>query len=213
MSCCQCEGIENEFNDRLAARELERFRRRGPIRSTRLLVDALRSAGTAGATLLDIGGGIGAIQHALLDAGVRDATQVDASASYIAASRDETARRGHAGRVTYVHGDFVQLAPEIPDADVVTLDRVICCYHDMPALVGAAADHARRSFGAVYPRGTPWIRLGIRAINLMMRLRRSPFRTFAHPPSAIDAVLTAHGMQRTTRQRTLVWEIATYRRA
>ena len=67
-----------------------------------------------GATFLDIGGGIGAIQHELIDAGVSHATNVDASAPYLDAAREESERRGYAGRVTYLHGDFVELAGSVP---------------------------------------------------------------------------------------------------
>jgi 23S rRNA G2069 N7-methylase RlmK/C1962 C5-methylase RlmI len=50
----------------------------------------------------------------LLAAGVAEATSVDASASYLAVAREESDRRGYGGRVTYCHGDFVELAESIP---------------------------------------------------------------------------------------------------
>jgi magnesium-protoporphyrin O-methyltransferase len=191
---------------------LRRFRRRGPIRSTQLLIDGLRGAGVGGASLIDIGGGVGAIHHTLLDAGAASAAQVDISPEYIKAARDEAARRGHGDRVSFIHGDFVQLAAELPDADIVTLDRVICCYPDMPALVGAAADRARRLIGAVYPPDTWWTRIGVRAVNALMRLRRSEFRVYMHSPSDIDDVLQRRGFDCVTRRRTMLWQIAIYER-
>ena len=212
VTCCQCDGIENEFNTRLAQRELRHFRKGGPRRSTRLLIDSLRWAVSPGATLLDVGGGIGAIHHVLLDKGAAHATHIDASSAYIATARDEAKRRGHADRLDLIHGDFVELAPSLADADVVTLDRVICCYPDMPALVGAAARKAGRAFGAVYPPDVLWLRLGVRCINALMRLRRSEFRVFVHSPKAIEAVLREHGLERVTHRRSIAWEIVTYRR-
>jgi magnesium-protoporphyrin O-methyltransferase len=191
---------------------LRRFRRRGPIRSTQLLIDGLRGAGVGGASLIDIGGGVGAIHHTLLDAGAASAAQVDISPEYIKAARDEAARRGHGDRVSFIHGDFVQLAAELPDADIVTLDRVICCYPDMPALVGAAADRARRLIGAVYPPDTWWTRIGVRAVNALMRLRHSEFRVYMHSPSDIDDVLQRRGFDCVTRRRTMLWQIAIYER-
>lgn len=211
MSCRQCEGIEKEFDAKHAARELQKYRRRGAIRSTRILIDELRPA-AAGATLLDIGGGIGAIHHVLLDAGAQQATQVDVSPAFIDAAHDEALRRGHGNRVVFQRGDFVALAPRLPDADVVTLDRVICCYPNMPALAAAAADKARHMLGAVYPRDNWWIRLGVRCVNLLMRLRRSDFRVFAHSPNAIEAVFQEHGLDRLILHRTFAWEVAVFRR-
>jgi SAM-dependent methyltransferase len=211
VSCCECEGIATQFGRETARRELGRFRRRGPRHTTQLLLDDLRAAGIADASLLDIGGGIGAIHHTLLDAGAREAVQVDVSPDYIAAARDEAGRRNHDDRVRFVHGDFVEVASDLPSADVVTLDRVICCYPDMDRLVDNAARKARRLFGAVYPRDAWWVRPVVRAINLILRIRRTAFRVFVHPPAAIDDVLRRHGFERAALHRTAVWEVAVYR--
>ena len=127
VTCCQCQGIESEFNHRLAQRELRRYRRRGPVRSTRLLLEVLKPALTPNSTLLDIGGGVGAIHHELLDAGAVSAVHVDASSSYLDAAREESTRRHHLEAVEFVQGDFVTLAPELAPVEIVTLDRVICC--------------------------------------------------------------------------------------
>jgi hypothetical protein len=106
------------YDEKRAASDLRRYREKGPISSTRALIEALKAEGVEGATLLDIGGGIGAIQHELLDAGVTHATSVDASAPYLDAARGESERRGHDGRVTYLHGDFADLADSVPSADI-----------------------------------------------------------------------------------------------
>ena len=176
MSCRQCEGIESQFSRKFAERELRRFRKRGPIPTTRRQLDAPAAAGVGAAPHHAVGGGIGAIHHTLLDAGVRDAVHVDASSGYLAVAKEESTRRGHEGRVRFVGGDFVDVADELPDADVVTLDRVICCYHDMERLVERSARKARRLYGAVYPREAWWMRLAGSLTNLARRVRRSCFR-------------------------------------
>jgi magnesium-protoporphyrin O-methyltransferase len=210
MLGCQCEGLERQFGRDTAERDLRHFRRRGPAATTQLLVDDLRAAGINGASLLDIGGGIGAIHHLLLDAGAKDATHVDVSPDYLAAARTEAERRGHASRATFVHADFVEVAEELPPADVVTLDRVICCYPDMPRLVSLSAEKCRRLYGAVYPRDTWWMRMGLAVVNRLTQLRRCPFRVYLHSPAAIDAVIRDRGFTRIAFQRTFVWEVAVY---
>jgi magnesium-protoporphyrin O-methyltransferase len=212
MPCCSCQEIENQFGSDTAKRDLRRFQRRGPIRSTRILIDDLLKAGVAGASVLDIGGGIGAIHHALLNAGASDAIHVDLSPDYITVAREESARRGHASRVRFVQGDFVAVAADIPDADVVTLDRVICCYPEMDSLIGRAAGKARRLVGTVYPRDVWWVRLGVRLGNIVRGLRRTAFRVFVYRPAAIDDAFRRRGFERRLCHRTFLWEVVTYAR-
>ena len=212
VSCCQCEGIATQFGAKTAQRELRRFRRRGPMKSTGMLIEDLGSADARDASLLDIGGGIGAIHHTLIDQGARGAVHVDVSPAYIEAARDESGRRGHAKCVTFLLGDFVQVAPTLLSADVVTLDRVICCYPDMESLVATAAEKTRRILGAVYPRDVWWMRLSVKGVNLLMRARRTGFRVFVYPPASIDAELRRHGLERRTLRHTVAWEVVTYAR-
>jgi 2-polyprenyl-3-methyl-5-hydroxy-6-metoxy-1,4-benzoquinol methylase len=213
MPCAQCSGIEEQFDAPTARSQLRKFRRRGPDRTTRMLLDDLRAAMRGGqpvAMLLDIGAGVGAIHHTLLDHGIERAIHVDASTAYLAAAREEAERRGHAGRVEFRRGDFVDLAPDVPVADVVTLDRVICCYPEMRELVTRAGERARVLFGAVFPRDDWWVRTATAFINTFMRLSRSTFRTFLHPPSEIDATLRSVGLRRRSMRRTFVWEVVVY---
>lgn len=212
MSCCQCEGIRREFDDRQARKDLKRYRRKGARKTTRMLVDALLAEGVDGTSLLDVGGGVGTIQFELLKHGVTRAVHVDASPSYLDVARDEAARLGHANRIDHVSGDFTDVADGLEDADLVTLDRVICCYDDMPALVGASASRARRLYGLVYPRDTWWTRAGERAVNLIQRIRRSPMRIFIHPTEAVDACVRAQGLQTIYNRDTPAWQVVVYRR-
>jgi SAM-dependent methyltransferase len=212
VSCCQREGIERQFGRRTAQWELRRFRKRGPAKTTRMLIEALQREGVAGARILDVGGGVGAIYHALLAAGARNAIHVDVSPDYLNVAREEAERRGHADRVELVHADFVEVAPTQDEADIVTLDRVICCYPEMERLVMLSADKARRLYGAVYPRESWWLRLALAGVNLTSRIRRCGFRTYLHAPAAIDRVLRARGLARRSFQQTLAWEVAVYSR-
>ena len=139
MNCCQCQGIETFFDNKVATKELRQYRKKGPDKTTRMLIEALEAEGVGRMTLLDIGGGIGAIQHELLAVGVSSATSVEASPAYIEVAKEETERQGRIDLVSYHYGNFVDLATDIAPADIVTLDRVICCYDDMQALVGLSS--------------------------------------------------------------------------
>ena len=212
MDCCQCKGIETLFNEKEAESNLKAYRKDGPAKTTRILIEALKAEGIEGSTLLDIGGGVGAIQHELLRSGAQSATGVDASTAYLKAAQEEGKRRGYANRITYHHGNYVALAPQLAPADIVTLDRVICCYHDMPALVGSSVAKAGRLYGLVYPRDTWWLRAGIFLANLYFRVVRNPFRTFVHPTQAVDALVRDNGFDRRFYRTSGLWQVVVYGR-
>jgi 2-polyprenyl-3-methyl-5-hydroxy-6-metoxy-1,4-benzoquinol methylase len=212
MTCPHCQGVEKIFDQGTAERDLKAYRAHGPGTTTRLLIEALKAAGIADRTLLDIGGGVGAIQHELLKAGARSAIAIDASAAYLHAARQEAERQGHTNRIAYQQGDFVELAPHLPQADIVTLEKVICCYPDMRALVGLSSAHAGKLYGVVFPRDSWWMRLGGRFVNLFLRLQRNAFRFFVHPTAAIEAVVRANGLEQRYYRKTLFWQVIVYSR-
>lgn len=212
MTCSQCRGIEEFFDDGTARRELRRYRRRGPNRTTRLLLDALEEEGVAGRTFLDVGGGVGAIQHELMDRGAAGGVHADASPAYLDASRTEAQRRGTAARVDFVEGDFVEVARDgrVGPADVVTLDRVVCCYPDMEGLVDATAERARQVYGLVLPRVNLLSRIGFWVINRVQSLRGHPFHVFLHETGEVEARVRARGLRKRFHRRTLLWQVMVF---
>jgi magnesium-protoporphyrin O-methyltransferase len=214
MSCCrQCEGLENLFDDGTAKNDLEAYRRDGPAKATRLLLDYLCGTGVDGLSLLDIGGGVGAIQHELVASGVSSTVDVDASRAYLAAARSEADRRGYADRAQYHHGNFLDLAPQINAADIVTLDRVICCFPDMPGMVQRSAERAKRFYGLIYPRDAFYMRLADKVGNSFLWLTRNKFRFFVHPAAQVDALVRAQGLQpRYHANADLFWQVLVYAR-
>jgi magnesium-protoporphyrin O-methyltransferase len=215
MGCCrcsQCVGIQREFDRKLATKELQKYRKEGPTGETRMLIDALKAEGIAGMTLLDIGGGIGAIQHELLKAGVRNCIDVEVSAAYIEAATEEARRQGHAGRLTHRRGNFVDLAADILQCDIVTLDKVICCYHDVKSLVEKSAARARVLYALVYPLNNWKARVAFFLENISYRLHRSPFRVFVHPTEVVEEILQTEGFEQRFYQKEGMWQIVVYRR-
>ncbi len=208
---CACAG--NEFGEAAARRSLRTFRRSGPVRTTTWLIDGLRAGGVDGMTVLDIGAGIGAFHLDLLASGASAATDVDGSPAFVAIAREESARRGTADRVRHEIGDFVALAPDIEPADLVALDRVVCCYPDMEALVRTSVAHARQRYGLVYPRDAWWIRAGGRVANTIARLFRQEVRAYIHRTAAVDAIVRAAGFVPRLQRTNTFWQVAVYERA
>lgn len=212
MQRCQCQGLEQETK-RWALEDLALYRKGKPVKTTTMLTRTLGEMGVQGATLLDIGGGIGLIPLEMLRQGAASATSVEASSAYLQVAREEAARAELDRRITYIHGDFVSLAARIPDADVVTLDRVLCCYDDVDALVSLSAAKARKLYGLVYPRADWWVRLGLLIENFGYRLRGSLFRAFVHSPERVDRLAREAGLKRAHSQATLGWQVVIYQRS
>jgi magnesium-protoporphyrin O-methyltransferase len=212
MPCNCCEITDKAFSESEARAELKNYRRRGPMKQTKLILEAIRSLKLRDADLLDIGGGVGAIHHELLEDVAREATHVDASSAYLKEARQEAARRGHGERVNFIHADFTDVANQLPEADIVTLDRVVCCYPDFRRLLKAAAEHSQRALALTYPREIWYMRFGLKAANFFQGLRRDPFRVFLHPVSEMDALLKREGFKRVAFHRLFVWEMALYQR-
>lgn len=212
MSCRQCTSIEEHFDRSYVAKELQQYRSEGPEETTQVLIDALLAEGVSDMTLLDIGGGVGAIQHELLRTGVSSCINAEGSAAYIEAAKEEAERRGHSESITLLHGDFIDLAADIPQCDIVTLDKVICCYHDMEELVGKSSALAGKLFGVVYPLNKWWVRfLGVLE-NLTYRLRRSSFRYYVHPTEVVEDIVRKNRFVRRFYREIGTWQIVVYGR-
>ncbi len=209
---CACPA-GNEFGEREARGDLTAYRRSGPGRTTRWLIDGLAEGGVEGLTVLDIGAGIGAVHQALLERGASSAVDVDGSAAYVAAARDEADRRGTIDRVRYEVGDFVAVAPSLGSSDIVVLDRVICCYSDMRALVADSVARSDGRYGLVYPRDTWWIRAGATALNAVLRLFRQRKTAWVHRTGEVDALVRAAGFAPRLKRATLCWQVVVYERA
>ncbi|MGA9190523.1 MAG: methyltransferase domain-containing protein [Anaerolineales bacterium] len=212
MPCAHCQAVETTFGDRSAERRREQMHKRGLDRTTRWLIEDLEAQGVRGASVLDIGGGLGGIMLHLLEAGASSATLVEASSAFLKAARREADERGVSDRVAWLHGDFVELASDVMGADVVCLDRVICCYPDMPGLVGLSSARANRLYGLVLPRRAWWTRLGAWGINTIMWLSRNAFRVFIHRPEAVERIARRNGLEPVYRRRDSVWQVLVFRR-
>jgi magnesium-protoporphyrin O-methyltransferase len=212
VDCCDT-LYDDQFDAREATHKLREYRRNGPRGETARLIDALARGGVDGLTVLDIGAGVGAVHHALLAAGASTATDVDASGPYLEVARQEAARRGLSDRVTFHKGDAVRIVADLPPADLVALDRVVCCYVDMHGLVRVAAEHTGRRLGMVLPRDTAWIRLLVAISNRWSAFRKDPFRVYVHPTEDVVSVAAGAGLALTTAHRGVFWQTLVLERA
>jgi magnesium-protoporphyrin O-methyltransferase len=212
MSSCCDRGYERFFGARTARRDARRYRRKGLDGAAQRLVDELAARGIEGASVLEVGGGVGAIGLELLKRGATGVTVVELSHGYDNEALQLAREAGAAERVERRHGDFVELEASLDPADVVVMHRVVCCYPDPELLVPAAAEHARRLLALTFPCDTWWLRLGFRLANAWCRVIGG-IRAFVHPPALVVGAAERSGLATRLHERaSRVWRIALFER-
>ncbi len=206
--CCNARGCDDFFGERFARRVADRYRKRGLDKTSQRIVDAVADRGLADATVLEVGGGVGEIQIELLKRGALRTVNLELSAAYDAEAQRLLAEAGLEGRAERRLHDIAVDPAGVQAADVVVLHRVVCCYPDYERLLTAAAGRARRLLVFSYPRRNAASRALIALQNAAFRLTRKQFRTFAHPPEEMLAVLRARGLDATFAHHGLAWQVA-----
>lgn len=182
------------FTARQATGTASRFRREGLQGSALGIVKAISDVVAPGVSVLEVGGGVGDIQVALLEGGVAtSAINVELSSNWEDAAAELLAERGLESRVQRITGDFVDIEGSLPNADVVVLHRVVCCYPNWKALLDAVIGKADWVIALTFPVDRWWTRIGIRTVNLICRIRRQSFRAFVHQPEPMIGLLRMAG--------------------
>lgn len=210
--CCDPRGCDDVFGDGFARRMARRYRRRGLDRAARHIVDFLAGGGLSGASVLEIGGGVGEVGVALLKRGAGSVTTLELSTAY-----DDAARRlaDEAGVADRVHRRIVDIAAtpdDVEAADVVVLHRVVCCYPDYRRLLAAAADHCRDRLAFSHPPRNLPTRAYVATQNAALALVGKEFRTFSHPPAAMVEVVAGRGLRPALTHPGPVWTVQGLRR-
>jgi 2-polyprenyl-3-methyl-5-hydroxy-6-metoxy-1,4-benzoquinol methylase len=212
-SCCTPKGYRQVFSERNARAQARSYRRNGPDDTSRRIIELLKEQGVEGLTLLEVGGGIGAIQLELLKAGLASAVSVELTPTYEASAAELSREAGFEDRVQRKVMNLVDAGQEIAAADIVVMNRVICCYPDMPRLAGAAADRARGILVMSFPKERWWARVVVWMANVGMLIARREFRIFLHPMAEIIATGEHHGLRQAVDRPGVFWQVVALKRA
>lgn len=214
MSCCAPpRGYDKLFGERAARRDVKRYRRKGLDDTGKAMVEFLRDRDIAGTSVLEIGGGVGAIEAELLKEGAARAVNVELSPYYEAAARELWRDAGVADRADFLAADIAADGEAVGPADSVVMHRVVCCYPDYDALVGAAAERAGRFLVMSFPRERLLIRVGLAAVNVGARLLRWEYRSYVHPVAGILAAAERRGLRLAFEHTGSIWQVAALERA
>jgi hypothetical protein len=200
------------FKPRMARRSLEQYRKTGHGDLERQMLAAASEGGLAGARVLEIGGGIGTFQSELLEAGAERGEVVELVAAWEPYARELAREKGLEDRSSFRIADVLEDPASVEPAEVVVMNRVVCCSPDGVELTGAAARLARRTLVLSFPRDVIWVRAGLRVLNAGLRLMGRSFRVFAHPRAALLRSAQSEGLGLAASGHGVFWEYAALER-
>jgi len=204
--CCDPDDYRSVFSERFARRTAKQYRKRGLTPAAERIVQFVADNDVQGASVLEIGGGVGHIQVELLRRGAARVTNLELSTEYEAEADRLLASAGTADRVDRRLLDIAADPERVEPADIVVLHRVVCCYPDYERLLTAAARHAKRLLVFSYPPDTRLNRTVNRLENAMRRVRGNGFRTYIHPPESMIGVATGDGMRAAYQKHSRDWD-------
>ena len=207
--CCNL-SYQHEFDTKKAQKELEDYRRNNLKKSSRALLEVIKKLPLQGKTLLDIGGGIGVIPLELFQEGVQKTTHIEISEASRQAFLTETKRQSLVNKVESKQGDFLDLHDSVSTADLVTLDKVICCYENYLDLVGQSVSKARKWYVYSIPRDVWWVRL-LQGIEQWIRTRKGrPFQSYIHSTAEIEKLVQMAGFRKVEQRYQREWMIVVF---
>lgn len=208
MDCCDI--YADQFDRDSAISEAQTYRDRGLRGMARAMLDVLTERGVDNDRVHEFGGGIGGLSLELVSAGAASALNVELSASYREAATALTLEAGLEDRVQFRAGDAIQVAAEIGTADIVVMNRVVCCHADGNELMDAAIAGTRRLLAVSFPTIHPGSRVVFGVDNWLRARRGSEFRTFVHSRSTFARPEAAGFVEIYHRNRPIwsmrVWE-------
>jgi hypothetical protein len=200
------------FKPRLARRSLQRHRKKGLDDLEKTMVATASAQGLEGARVLEIGGGIGTLQAELLDRGAERGEVVELVSAWEPYARELARERGIEERTSFRIADVLESPESVEEADIVVLNRVVCCSPDGVALAGQAARLARRTLVLSFPRDVIWVRAGLALLNAGLRVMRRPFRVFVHSPAELVRAAEGAGLSHVESGQGALWAFAALRR-
>ncbi|MEJ2194998.1 MAG: methyltransferase [Ignavibacteriaceae bacterium] len=212
MECCSEDILEKQFDEEKVASRVNQYNSKGINKETKILIESLKSMGIDGYSLLDIGCGLGLIGAELLKSGIAKVNNIEASSSYLEAAKTESKKRNLTDKTSFTLGNFVDVAEQTSAADIVTLDKVICCYDELEPLVKSSSDKALKLYGIIYPRDSWWTKAAIGIENLVRKIKGNTFRVFVYPTDKVDNLIKKQGLQQVFYKAMMVWQIVIYSR-
>jgi 2-polyprenyl-3-methyl-5-hydroxy-6-metoxy-1,4-benzoquinol methylase len=205
--CC---GADMFFDKKKATKEYRKYLKKGPTKATAKIIQQLEGQDLANKTLIDVGGGIGALQWWFLQQGGKHTTDIDASSGYLKQAQNHAATKGWHNNTNFVLGDCTEIYTELPDPDYITLDKVVCCYPNFEEILTVTCDKSQAYVALSYPMDGIIAQVIRNIGTLFFMLKRNPFRPFVHPVKEIRDIFAQKGYTRVAHNLAFPWHVETY---
>jgi SAM-dependent methyltransferase len=179
----------------------------------RYLLEGIHTEPVESKQILDIGCGVGALHLTLLQEGAARAIGIDAAEGMITNARALAGELGLSERTEYIVGDFVDHAATLPEADIILMDKVVCCYGDLERLISVSALKAKSIFGLTHPTDRFLVRWFFKSHIAILKLFRAPFHPFWHDWKEMDRMIRSAGFQPVYTHSTFLWQAKVFRRS
>jgi magnesium-protoporphyrin O-methyltransferase len=212
-SCCaprtSPEGTDKFFSKQ-TKRYLKNFHKRGLAKEQRYLLEGIRPESISGKTVLEIGCGIGALHLTLLKHGGASAVGIDISEGMLQAATQLSREFGFENRVSYINGDFAAMDEQIASADVVLVDKVVCCYRDLDDLLTKSISKCTGVYALSFPRPNALVRIYFTLPIMIGTLLKWSFRPWWHDWEKMVQKIQDAGFRQVYKRDTLVWTVRVF---
>ena len=208
----ETDKIAEEF-DGDACEFCERYKNKGLSRSSKLLLRFILDNKVRDRSILDLGCGAGGLSFELLKEGACNAVGFDLSPKMIGAATELARADGFESRAKFQLGNGA--TSELPESDIVVMDKVLCCYSEWKPLLKNAIKASRVMIGFTVPRDVGVTKLPFRiALSVVnyFQGRRGGVLFYLHPLGSVDKTLRDSGFSRLRKQTSRFWLVFLYSR-
>jgi magnesium-protoporphyrin O-methyltransferase len=215
-SCCTPGGAScgtNAFFSRWSRFYARRFHSGGLEPVQKHLLAGIGQELVPGSKVLDIGCGVGSLHLTLLQRGASRAVGIDISEGMLNEARRFAERMGLNDRTEYINGDFTTVSATVPQSDITVLDKVVCCYENLDALVRLSTVKTRHIYALTHPKENMLMRGLFKGHRALARIFGWSFHPFWHDWAKMKALILSQGFRLVDDRSTLAWQVLVFRRS
>ena len=218
MNCCTSDELKakDDFFSKRAMHYDKRFHKKGVDKTQQFLLEGITTAMNNGkrsaSTVMEIGCGIGGLLLTMLGKGLNYAIGVDASEGMLEKAKQNAAEMNFKDKTLFLHRDFVDVEPELNPADIVILDKVLCCDSNPQSLIKKSTAKTKAIYAVSFPRDHLLVRLFVKAGIAITKIFPVKFTPFYHEPTDIQRWIEDANFVLSCACNTFFWQVQVYTR-